>query len=226
MEGNDFMSVIARSPVNLRKFSTGITGKWSSVPAVGIYPFDTELASLAQLAVEQGRALMVDIGGAHGGTTKEIRETFPQLKGKMIVEDLESVINQIPTDFLPRLQDIETRVHDFWNEQPVKYAAVYYLRRVLHDWSDDLCQKILRHQADAMAPDSKILIADMILPDMVQREDTYCYWLDLVMMTFGGKERNETDWLELLDKSNLELVRVWRAPVGTQAVIEGRLKRK
>ena len=38
-----------------------------------------------------------------------------------------------------------------------------------------------------MAPDSKLLIAENLIPDRVQKEDLYCYWIDLTMFTFAGK---------------------------------------
>lgn len=51
----------------------------------------------------------------------------------------------------------------------------YCIRRVLHDWPDAECVKILKNQADAMSDDSIILIAEMVVPKMVQREDCYVY---------------------------------------------------
>lgn len=77
-----------------------------------------------------------------------------------------------------------------------------------------------------MGPDSRLLIADVLLPDRVQKEDLYCYWMDLMMLTFAGKERSEADWRQLFESVGLELVKVWKASVGTQAVMEGRLRRK
>ena len=44
------------------------------------------------------------------------------------------------------------------------------------------------------------------------------------MLTFAGKERSEADWRALFESVGLKLVKVWRAEVGTQAVMEGRLK--
>lgn len=87
-----------------------------------------------------------------------------------------------------------------------------------------MCRKILKHNVDAMAPDSRLLVADMVIPDRVQKEDLYCYWMDLTMLTIAGKERSEADWSALFESVGLELVKVWKAEVGTQAVMEGRLK--
>lgn len=75
-----------------------------------------------------------------------------------------------------------------------------------------------------MGPDSIILVAELAMPDRIQMEDTYAYWMDMTMFTFGGKERSRTDWKKLFDSAGLELVKVWKAPVGTQAVMEGKKK--
>ena len=87
-----------------------------------------------------------------------------------------------------------------------------------------VCRRILAHNVAAMAPDSKVLVADVLVPDRVQKKDLYCYWMDLTILTFAGKERSERDWRELFEGVALELVRVWRAESGTQSVMEGRLK--
>ena len=201
-------------------------GRWSTVPATGINPFEKELASLLQVAVEQARIFIVDVGGSQGGTMKEIREAYPQLKGTIVVQDKAGVVDNIPPDYLPPEIDIEARVHDFWTPQPVRDACMYYLRRIMHDWPDEQCLRILKHNVDAMGPDSRLLIADIVVPDRVQNVDTYCYYMDLTVMTFAGKERSEADWRILFDRLGLELVKIWKAEVGIQAVIEGRLRGK
>ena len=168
---------------------------------------------------------MVDIGGNQGATMKEIREVYPNLKGKIIVQDTAQVVDSLPEDFLPEEYNIEARVHDFWTPQPVKNAGVYYLRRIMHDWPDALCLKILQQTVAAMGPDSKLLIAENVVPDHVSNTETYCYWIDMIMMMFAGKERSNGDWRTLFDRLGIELVKVWKAKEGSQAVIEGRLKR-
>jgi hypothetical protein len=62
----------------------------------------------------------------------------------------------------------------------------------------------------------------MVVPERVQREDTYVYWMDLVMFMFAGKERNLSTWKRVFDEAGLELVKVWEPKIGTQGVIEVR----
>lgn len=95
----------------------------------------------------------------------------------------------------------------------------------MHDWNDEDCAKILVHLADAMDTESVLLISEIVVPDRVQTEDTYVYWMDLTMLMFAGKERSAKDWHQLLDMSGLELVKIWESTIGTQCVVEGRKKR-
>lgn len=102
---------------------------------------------------------------------KKIRETCPALKGKIVTQDIAEVIDTIPEGFLPAELDIHPQVADFWQEQQLKNAGVYYLRRIMHDWSDNECRKILQNVANAMGTDSELLIAEVCVPDQVQRDD-------------------------------------------------------
>lgn len=48
--------------------------------------------------------------------------------------------------------------HDFFEDNPVKNADVYWLRYIIHDWSDDYCVRILKAIKSAMGPRSRLLI--------------------------------------------------------------------
>jgi len=54
--------------------------------------------------------------------------------------------------------------HDFFLPQPILNAAVFLLRVVLHDWPDEFARKILMRLRQAATADTKLLIADFILP--------------------------------------------------------------
>ena len=55
-------------------------------------------------------------------------------------------------------------VHDFFTTQPVRNAAVFLLRVVLHDWPDDFARRILLQLREAATADTKLLMADFVLP--------------------------------------------------------------
>jgi hypothetical protein len=76
-----------------------------------------------------------------------------------------------------------------------------------------------------MGPKSRLLVAEIIVPARTEvGEDMGAYWMDMVMMAIGGKERSEKDYTSLFDAAGLVLVKIWPAAVGTQTVIEAKLK--
>lgn len=52
---------------------------------------------------------------------------------------------------------------DFFAEQPVTNASVFFMRMVLHDWSDARCIEILKRLRAAAQPNTRLLIIDMLL---------------------------------------------------------------
>ncbi|KUJ12941.1 S-adenosyl-L-methionine-dependent methyltransferase [Mollisia scopiformis] len=49
-------------------------------------------------------------------------------------------------------------------EQPVKWADVYYLRLVLHDWSDKYAIRILRNLIPALRKGARVLVSEICVP--------------------------------------------------------------
>ena len=54
-------------------------------------------------------------------------------------------------------------VHDFFKPQPVKNASMYFVRFVMHDWSDEWCKKLLSQLRAAAGPTSKLIMFEEIL---------------------------------------------------------------
>lgn len=76
-----------------------------------------------------------------------------------------------------------------------------------------------------MGPKSRLLIADIVVPARTEvGEDLSTYWMDMVMISIGGKERSAKEFLALLEPVGLTLTKIWPAEVGNHAVIEARLK--
>jgi hypothetical protein len=188
-------------------------------PVLGIYPFDTELAA----GNSADRVLMVDVGGGRGSALLSLRKGCPQLQGKLILQDRPGVLDAIPESELP---GVEKQVHDFFTPQPAQGAQIYYFRRIFHDYQFDDCVRILENIKPAMAADSRILIAEMCIPEPVRQADAHAVWLDLMMMGIGGRERTRRDWAELVGKvEGLSLRKVWeRKEMGLQVVVEIELK--
>lgn len=182
-----------------------------------IYPVQERLIKGADTDPEA--PFLVDVGGSVGHDLVQFQQNFPDHPGKLILEDLDVVIHQIPDP--ERLGAIKKLPHDFTKPQPVKGARAYYMHSCLHDWPDDVCNVILGHLKDAMKPGySKLLINENVLPKRNAHWESSA--LDMVMLTlFNSKERTHADWYYLLEElAGLKIVKIWDGGKGVESVIE------
>ncbi|OJJ44241.1 hypothetical protein ASPZODRAFT_18431 [Penicilliopsis zonata CBS 506.65] len=218
--GQTFFEIISQDENRLKLFDIAMSTQDNVLPVLGMYPFGTELANVPDTDT---RALLVDIGGGRGHSLLQIQEEWPDLKGKFVLQDRPMVLNP-----LPEMLGIEKMAHDFFTPQPVQHAHAYYIRRSLHNWTDELCVKIFQQIVPAMASDSRVLVGEMVVPEYGSErpgnvEDMAPYWMDHAMFALGGRERTESDWRRLFDGAGLKLVKIWRSAAGSQAVLEARL---
>ncbi|KAF1966704.1 o-methyltransferas-like protein [Bimuria novae-zelandiae CBS 107.79] len=147
-------------------------------------------------------AVFVDVGGGTGQQCKALREKFPDLPGKVVLQDLPTMVAKAEA-----LEGVEAMAYDFFTPQPIKGAKYYYLRAILHDHADDKCLEILANIADAMTDESTLLIDDIVVPN--QNVSWYVTQTDLAMMVqFSATDRTEEQWKELLAKAGLEVQKV------------------
>jgi len=74
----------------------------------------------------------------------------------------------------------------------------------LHDWSTEKAIEILHNLVPALAPDSRILIDEVVLPNVDVPHLAAAQ--DMRMLTIAGSgERNMDDWTSLLDACGLDI---------------------
>ncbi|KAI1643535.1 S-adenosyl-L-methionine-dependent methyltransferase [Daldinia loculata] len=148
---------------------------------------------------EEKGVSFVDIGGGIGHQCKAFKKRVPNLKGTIILEDLEEVVANAELE-----PGIERLGVNFLEGQPVKGAASYYFRSVLRNWPDRYSRSILGYARDAMDQDSLLLIDEIVLPDRgAHRYETQ---LDLTMLAMLNAEaRTETHWKQLLAEVGMEV---------------------
>jgi O-methyltransferase domain len=214
---HDFWGYLKEDPVRSKLFnesmrSSAIVG----IAAVPPYPFEELKCEL------EDEVLIVDVGGGKGQALESVRKAFPELKGRMIVQDLPGVISDTEASaHLP--SSIETMAADFFKPQPIHGAKAYFMRRILHDWGDEASRSILKNITLSMSVDSKILINELVLPD--RGCERRMALNDLVMMTFGGMERSESQWKILLQEVGLVIQNIWRKDGENLSVIEAILRK-
>ena len=161
-----------------------------------------------RLHVAGDMPLLVDIGGGLGHELRTLKSRFPNLHGRLLVQDLPVVIDNVKD--LP--SGIEAMKHDFFTPQPVKDAKAYYLRAVLHDWPDKQVREILKHIRAAMNKESILLINENVLPE--SNVPLYPAMLDLSMMAFfSSLERTRPQFKDLLHSAGFRVLKVWTPEV-------------
>ncbi|CAK3792409.1 S-adenosyl-L-methionine-dependent methyltransferase [Lecanosticta acicola] len=183
-----------------------------------IYPAIEQLSD--GLKADNDAALVVDIGGGFGHELSKFQQSFPNLLGKLILQDLQVTFDGLQT----KPKGIQLMPYDFFTEQPVRGSRLYFFRNIMHDWSDKKCRAILSNTVKAMDPKySRILIDDYVLPDT--GADLRAASMDVLMMIFAsGMERTRHQWEELLGSVGLEIVKVWSHEAGVESVIEAKMR--
>lgn len=166
---------------------------------------DLENAPIAQSYDFCPFETIVDIGGGHGGFLIEALKTAPNAKG--INYDHAHVLAEARTSELPGRWQSEAG--DFFESVPA--GDVYLLKRIIHDWTDDVCVKILSNIRAAMRPNAKVLVVDCVIP--TGNEPHGGKVLDILMMSaLPGRERTEAEFAQLFEASGLKLSRVIHTP--------------
>ena len=151
-------------------------------------------------------ALIADIGGGNGEMLRRVLARFPGPRG--LVFDRDDVIAGIPQEARSGGR-IDVRSGSFFELVP-DGADIYLLVRVLHDWSDDDCIRILRNCRAAMTGSARLLIVEQILEPDPTLGRPAGYLVDIQMMAMFGtaRERTESEFGDLLRISGFALARV------------------
>jgi hypothetical protein len=160
------------------------------------------------------------MGGSLGHASIELASKHPKLK--CIVQDFAELQAQhaslVPAELKPR---VSFQAHNFFKPQTV-VAEVYFLKHILHDWSDAYAVKILSQLLPVMKPGSRVILMECIvpprgvLPNAVERSITA---LDLQMMVAcNSKERTPEDWIKVFKDTDERFeVKAFVQPPGSGA---------
>jgi orsellinic acid C2-O-methyltransferase len=190
--------------------------------------------SMQELTVRVSRAIasaydfsglrtVVDVGGGHGALLPAILRASPQLAG--VVYDLPQCAEG--ADAFLRAEGLADRCRfeagDFFERVPPG-ADLYLIKSVIHDWDDAKSRAILARCREAMRPDSRLLLIEILAPERLTGTpfEPMIVGSDLNMMVMtGGKERTETEYRVLVESAGLTVARVVPTP-GAMSIIEAR----
>uniref|UniRef100_A0A2N9EWF4 O-methyltransferase C-terminal domain-containing protein n=1 Tax=Fagus sylvatica TaxID=28930 RepID=A0A2N9EWF4_FAGSY len=150
---------------------------------------------------------LVDVGGGTGSAVAEIVKSFPHIKG--INFDLPHVVATAPM-----YDGVKHVGGDMF--QAIPNADAVFMKWIMHDWSDEICVKILKNCRKAIPEESgKVIIVDVVLqPDGNGLFDDTGLVFDLLMLahTSDEKERTELEWKKVLEGGGFPRYNIIKIP--------------
>ena len=99
-------------------------------------------------------------------------------------------------------------------EDALPVCDTYLMMQILHDWSDEESEKILKAIRRSAPPHAKLLLAEWLIPE--DGQPSWTLFVDLIMMAeLSGKERTEREFRALLTRAGFQIDRVIDAGFNT-----------
>lgn len=156
-----------------------------------------------------------DVGGGQGHLLAEILRARSEARG--ILFDLPQVVASMQLSLAGLTDRLEKIAGSFFETVP-KEADLYILKRILHDWDDAACERILANLRAAMNAKSRLLIIEHVLPEDGSASHGKLLDLQMLVMTSGGRERSEAEYRDLLARASLTVTRVIPTNAGISLV--------
>jgi hypothetical protein len=199
---SDIFAYFKEHPLETEIFDAGMKSKAQSAisPVIAAYDFST-LGTIA------------DIGGGLGHLLKAILKASPKSRG--VLFDQPHVIERVEAD-----EAIGTRLTsqggDFFRG-PLPSCDAYILMEVLHDWTDEQSQQILRQIRNAASGAARLLVVETVLPNegawAADKGEHFGNHLDINMLVLtGGRERTSDEFARLFADSGWRFLRVIPTP--------------
>ncbi len=169
-----------------------------------------------------GHKVVADLGGGGGALLAAILRRNPHLRGMLV--DREDSIMTARRRF--EAESLSSRCEfisaDLTQSVPPG-ADVYLLKHVLHGYTDQNAQTILRNCRAAIPEKGNLLILEFVLPAVISKADPQIegrLMSDINMLAVtGGKERSEREWKALLESAGFILRNV-RPVSGDTVMVE------
>ncbi|QEU96835.1 methyltransferase [Streptomyces kanamyceticus] len=158
---------------------------------------------VAAAVAASGARLVVDVGGCDGELLGRVLAAGPDLHGVLLEREhvLESARARLTE---AGVADRCALVAGDFTESVPSGGDVYLLSRILHDWDDEACLRILRRCADAMPPGAELLVVERLLPQDGQPSLATAWDLHM-LCNVGGRERTAEHYGRLLAGAGLDL---------------------
>jgi hypothetical protein len=161
--------------------------------------------------------LVIDVGGGNGSLLEAVLKSTPTVRGVNVDRD------HVVADCLARfagsgLEERLTAIEgDFFHKVPPA-GDIYILSRIMHDWPDAECVRILQVCRAAMPSAASLLLLERLLPD--EPRPALASSFDLLMMAVtGGRERTRAQFETILLQGGFRLDSVHSLPFETSLLV-------
>jgi hypothetical protein len=155
---------------------------------------------------------IVDLGGGHGFAICSILRKYPHMQG--ILFDLADIVPG--ADARIRELGLESRCRttsgNFFESVP-EGGDVYFMKHILHDWTDEQastilqnCRRVMKNGTGGQTP-SKIVLLELVVPPGNEPHPSKIIDIEMLMLP-GGRERMENEWRDLFAGAGFRLTRV------------------
>ncbi len=177
--GGPLFSSFFRTETAMREFLQGMHGFGQLCSPAVVAAFD--LSRFEHL---------VDLGGATGHLAEAARARYPSLR--TTVFDLPQVAALFP----------QVTPGDFFQD-PLPPADLYACSRILHDWSEEKIDRLLRKIFEALPVGGGLLVAEKLLDEI--NVVAHMQSLNMLVCT-EGRERTPAEYAELLKRAGFSSV--------------------
>ncbi|GAA2801716.1 methyltransferase [Saccharopolyspora taberi] len=159
---------------------------------------------------------IIDVGGGNGALLAAVLRAVPDATGQLV--DLPHMAEIAKGELADFLGDrAEVRSGDMFESVP-EGGDVYLLSRVLGDWGDEDCERILTNCRRAMSASSRLIVIErfvtdrpgMLLPQL---------WDVHLMVINGGRQRIFTGVEQLVERAGFRLAETVDLPLETTALV-------
>lgn len=161
-----------------------------------------------------------DVAGGHGWFLCQFLDVYPNLEGTVL--DIPSVIEEEDELWAPKL-GVEDRCSYVGGDmfERVPEADAFFLKGILHNWSDEECEATLSSIRDASPRNGRLFVFEHLIQGPNTRQ--FRKLLDIHMMVWsGGRERTKSEYQSLIERGDWTVVDSWETPDGVSDVIEAR----
>ncbi|MFI7322375.1 methyltransferase [Streptomyces venezuelae] len=161
---------------------------------------------------------IVDIGGGSGQLLATVLGAAPEARGTLIDLEHTMPIARAHLEQTVGADRADLVAGDMFTTPVPREADTYLLSRVLGDWQEEDCVRLLRSIREAMAPHSRLLIIEMVVQD--GKAGLLAPLWDLhLMVVNGGHQRSIGEYRELADRTGLSIERSVQLPMETSALV-------